>query len=30
MKVAGGQAEDGIVIGNTYDKYGSQNPVGPN
>lgn len=27
MKVAGGQAEDGIVIGNTYDKYGSQNPV---
>ena len=27
MKVAGGQAEDGIVIGNTYDKYGSQNPI---
>jgi 2-polyprenyl-3-methyl-5-hydroxy-6-metoxy-1,4-benzoquinol methylase len=27
MKVAGGQTEDGIVIGNTFDKYGSQNPV---
>lgn len=27
MKVAGGQAEDGIVIGNTFDKYGSRNPI---
>lgn len=27
MKVAGGQSEDGIVIGNTYDKYGSTNPI---
>ena len=27
MKVAGGLQEDGIVIGNTYDKYGSRNPV---
>lgn len=27
MEVAGGRAEDGIVIGNTFDKYGSTNPV---
>lgn len=27
MKVAGGQAEGGIVIGNTYDKYGTKNPI---
>ncbi|TPJ55200.1 MULTISPECIES: class I SAM-dependent methyltransferase [unclassified Mesorhizobium] len=27
MKVAGGQAEDGIVIGNTYDKYGTRNLI---
>lgn len=27
IKVAGGQAEDGIVIGNTYDKYGTSNPI---
>jgi len=27
MKVAGGIKEDGIVIGNTYDKYGSRNPI---
>ncbi|AEH87078.1 Methyltransferase type 11 [Mesorhizobium opportunistum WSM2075] len=27
MKVAGGQAEDGVVIGNTYDKYGTRNPI---
>lgn len=27
MRVAGGRAEDGIVIGNTYDKYGTSNPV---
>jgi len=27
MKIAGGMAEEGIVIGNTYDKYGSKNPI---
>jgi len=27
MKIAGGVSEDGIVIGNTYDKYGSKNPI---
>ena len=27
MKIAGGQIQEGIVIGNTYDKYGSQNPI---
>jgi 2-polyprenyl-3-methyl-5-hydroxy-6-metoxy-1,4-benzoquinol methylase len=27
MKVAGGYAEKGIVVGNTYDKYGSKNPI---
>lgn len=27
MRVSGGQTEDGIVFGNTYDKYGSSNPV---
>ena len=27
MKVAGGRVEDGIVIGNTFDKYGSRNPI---
>lgn len=27
MKVSGGEKEDGIVIGNTFDKYGSKNPV---
>ncbi|QNA90997.1 class I SAM-dependent methyltransferase [Massilia sp. Dwa41.01b] len=27
MKIAGGATEDGIVIGNTYDKYGSKNPI---
>ena len=27
MKVSGGQAEDGVVFGNTYDKYGSANPL---
>jgi 2-polyprenyl-3-methyl-5-hydroxy-6-metoxy-1,4-benzoquinol methylase len=26
-KVAGGAKEDGIVFGNTYDKYGSKNPI---
>lgn len=27
MKISGGLKEDGIVIGNAYDKYGSRNPV---
>lgn len=27
LKVAGGIKEDGVVIGNTYDKYGSRNPI---
>lgn len=27
MKIAGGKQEDGIVVGNTFDKYGSRNPV---
>ena len=27
MKIAEGLTEDGIVVGNTYDKYGSTNPV---
>jgi SAM-dependent methyltransferase len=27
FKIAGGAREAGIVIGNTYDKYGSANPV---
>lgn len=27
MKVSGGMEEDGIVVGNTYDKYSSKNPV---
>jgi 2-polyprenyl-3-methyl-5-hydroxy-6-metoxy-1,4-benzoquinol methylase len=27
IKIAGGVKEDGVVIGNTYDKYGSTNPV---
>jgi len=27
MKIAGGIAEEGVVIGNTYDKYGSKNPI---
>lgn len=27
MKVAGGKTEKGIVYGNTYDKYGSRNPI---
>ena len=27
MKISGGLEEQGIVIGNTYDKYGSKNPV---
>ena len=27
MKIASGQSEEGIVIGNTYDKYNSKNPI---
>lgn len=27
IKISGGAKEDGIVIGNAYDKYGSRNPV---
>ncbi|MFT7157181.1 MAG: hypothetical protein ACI8Q1_002198 [Parvicella sp.] len=27
MKISGGIKEDGIVVGNAYDKYGSQNPI---
>ena len=27
MKIAGGMQEDGIVVGNAYDKYGAKNPV---
>lgn len=27
IKVSGGDEEGGIVIGNAYDKYGSQNPI---
>lgn len=27
MKISGGLQQDGIVVGNSYDKYGSKNPV---
>lgn len=27
MKISGGKTENGIVFGNTYDKYGSRNPI---
>jgi 2-polyprenyl-3-methyl-5-hydroxy-6-metoxy-1,4-benzoquinol methylase len=27
MKISGGQQEDGIVYGNTFDKYSSRNPI---
>lgn len=27
MKIAGGIQEDGLVVGNVYDKYGSRNPI---
>jgi 2-polyprenyl-3-methyl-5-hydroxy-6-metoxy-1,4-benzoquinol methylase len=27
MKISGGLEEDGVVIGNTYDKYSSSNPL---
>lgn len=27
IKIAGGAEEDGVIIGNAYDKYGSRNPI---
>jgi len=27
VKISGGGKENGVVFGNTYDKYGSQNPI---
>ena len=27
MKISGGLKEDGIVVGNAYDKYGARNPI---
>ena len=27
MRISGGRSEQGVVFGNTYDKYGSRNPV---
>ena len=27
MKISGGLEEDGIVVGNSYDKYGAGNPI---
>jgi len=27
VKISGGAKENGIVVGNTYDKYGSRNPI---
>ena len=27
MRIAGGRKQDGVVIGNAYDKYGSRNPI---
>ncbi len=27
MKISGGLKENGIVVGNTYDKYGAKNPI---
>lgn len=27
MRISGGLKEDGIVVGNAYDKYGSSNPI---
>lgn len=27
MKISGGLTENGVVVGNTYDKYGSSNPI---
>jgi len=27
MKVSGGLTEDGVIVGNTFDKYSSKNPI---
>ena len=27
MKISGGRSEQGVVFGNTFDKYGSRNPI---
>ena len=27
MRVSGGLTEDGVIVGNTFDKYGSGNPI---
>ena len=27
MKISEGQEQDGVVIGNTYDKYSTRNPI---
>ncbi len=27
LKVSGGITEEGIVVGNVYDKYGAGNPI---
>lgn len=27
MKISGGMREDGVVVGNTYNKYASKNPI---
>lgn len=27
IKISGGTKENGVVVGNTYDKYGSSNPI---
>lgn len=27
MKISGGISEDGVIVGNTYDKYGAKNPI---
>ena len=27
IEITGGLTENGVVAGNTYDKYGSRNPV---
>ncbi|HEX8595169.1 MAG TPA: class I SAM-dependent methyltransferase [Pseudomonas sp.] len=27
MRISGGLKEDGIIVGNTYDKYASKNPI---
>lgn len=27
IKISGGESEDGVVVGNTYDKYSARNPI---